>query len=101
MAAKFLLTRGCFIGGVENEFNLIKIKYTLFLYMDADKTKILLEFFNKGHIACSALNDLPGMLLPRELFFNETIYKELKQHIPELKNLFSSSYLTALQAPAE
>jgi hypothetical protein len=69
--------------------------------MDADKTNILIAFFNKCHIPCAALNDLQGMLLPRELFFNETIYKQLKEEIPNLKNIFSSSYLTALQAPAE
>jgi hypothetical protein len=68
---------------------------------DVEKNKILITFLNKSHIVCSSLNDLHGMLLPRELFFNDSIYKELKEAIPDLKNLFSSSYLTALQAPAE
>jgi len=66
-----------------------------------EKTKLILEFLNKGQIVCASLNDLNGMLLPRELFFNELVYKQLKEHIPDLKQLFSSSYLTALQAPAE
>lgn len=69
--------------------------------IDPEKTKLIIDFLNKGQIACSELKDLNGMLLPRELFFNDTIYKELKEKIPELKQLFSSSYLTALQAPAE
>ncbi len=69
--------------------------------IDPEKTKLIIDFLNKGQIACAALNDLNGMLLPRELFFNDTIYKQLKEKIPELKQLFSSSYLTALQAPAE
>jgi hypothetical protein len=69
--------------------------------MDEAKTKLILEFLNKGSIICSNLNELNGMMLPREIFFNDTIYKELKEKIPELKNVFSSSYLTALQAPAE
>ena len=75
-----------------------------FYYMNAidpEKTKLIIDFLNKGQIACAVLNDLNGMLLPRELFFNDTIYKQLKEKIPELKQLFSSSYLTALQAPAE
>ena len=55
-----------------------------------EKTKLLLEFLNKGQIACATLSDLNGLLLPRELFLNDVLYK-----------LFSSSYLTALQAPAE
>ena len=32
---------------------------------------------------------------------NREIYKGLKLTIPDLKSLFSSSYLTALQEPAE
>jgi hypothetical protein len=67
---------------------------------DIDKTKLIIDFLNKGLIACTTLNDLNGMLLPREIFFNDLLYKELKTHIPDLKQLFSSSYLTALQAPA-
>ena len=69
--------------------------------MDEEKTKLIIEFLNKGNIVCSQLPDLNGMLLPREIFFNETIYKQLKEKIPELKSIFSSSYLTGLQAPAE
>jgi len=63
--------------------------------------KIIVDFLNKGNITCNSLNDLNGMLLPREMFFNDTIYKDLKVQIPQLKHIFSSSYLTALQAPAE
>lgn len=66
-----------------------------------DNMKIIIDFLNKGNINCQTLNDLNGLLIPREMFFNETIYKELKEKIPELKHIFSSSYLTALQAPAE
>jgi hypothetical protein len=69
--------------------------------MDENNTKIIVEFLNKGNIACTSLNDLNGMLVPRELFFNESIYKELKEKIPALKNIFSSSYLTSLQESAE
>ena len=69
--------------------------------IDQEKTKMLIDFFNKGLIPCTTLTDLNGMLLPRELFFNDILYKQLKETIPELKQLFSSSYLTALQAPAE
>ena len=63
--------------------------------------KIIIDFLNKGNIHCQCLNDLNGLLVPRELFFNDIVYKELKEKIPELKHIFSSSYLTALQAPAE
>ena len=65
------------------------------------KTQFIIKFLNQSQIPCSTLNDLHGLLLPRELFFNSTLYTELKKHIPELKQIFSSSYLTALQTPAE
>ena len=66
-----------------------------------DNMRIIIDFLNKGNIHCQTLNDLNGLLIPREMFFNDLIYKELKEKIPELKHIFSSSYLTALQAPAE
>ena len=65
------------------------------------KTQFIINFLNQSQIPCSILNDLHGLLLPRELFFNSSLYTELKKHIPELKQIFSSSYLTALQTPAE
>jgi hypothetical protein len=69
---------------------------------DEEKTQLIIDFLNKGHITCTTLNDLNGMLLPREIFFNDLSYKQLKEEmIPKLKQLFSSSYLTALQGPAE
>ena len=68
---------------------------------DHNNIKIIIDFLNKGNITCESLNDLNGLLIPREMFFNDSIYKELKEKIPELKHIFSSSYLTALQAPAE
>lgn len=68
---------------------------------EAENTQLIIDFLNKGHIACTTLNDLNGMLLPRELFFNDLSYKQLKEEIPKLKQLLSSSYLTALQASAE
>lgn len=65
------------------------------------QTKTIIDFLNKGNIPCKILSDLDGMLLPRELFFNPDIYKQLKEQIPELKTIFSSSYLTSLQTSAE
>lgn len=69
--------------------------------INIEKNKFILTFLNKGLITCTELNDLNGMLLPRELFLNDLLYKQLKEDIPMLKKLFSSSYLTALQEPAE
>jgi len=65
------------------------------------KIKILIELLNKGNIKCNDLTELNGMFVPREIFMNGEIYKDLKEKIPELKTLFSSSYLTSLQTTAE
>ena len=66
-----------------------------------DKIKIMLDVLNKSSISCLSINDLNGMLIPRELFMNPEIYKNLREKIPELKTIFSSSYLTSLQDTAE
>ena len=66
-----------------------------------DKQKIIIDVLNKANITCSSITDLNGMLIPRELFMNLDIYKNLKEKIPDLKTLFSSSYLTSLQDTAE
>ena len=66
-----------------------------------DKTKLMLDFLNNANILCNSITDLNGMLIPREVFMNGEIYKGLKEKIPDLKTLFSSSYLTSLQDTAE
>ena len=65
-----------------------------------EKDKILLNFFNKGGIVCSDIVQLDGMQIPREIFLSMDRYNVAKDSIPELKNLFSSSHLTSLQASA-
>ena len=69
--------------------------------MNSENVIFILDFLNHLDISCNSMNELHGMLLPREMFFNESKYKLLKEKIPALKNIFSSSYLTALQEPAE
>ena len=68
---------------------------------NTDKAKKMINFLNKATIVCNNINDLNGMLIPREIFINEERYKNIKEDIPELKKIFSSSYLTSLQDTAE
>jgi hypothetical protein len=68
---------------------------------DIEKTKRMIEILNKATIVCHSISEINGMLVPRELFMNREIYKNLKGTIPDLKSLFSSSYLTSLQETAE
>jgi hypothetical protein len=69
--------------------------------IENDKTILMIDILNNANITCTYIHDLNGMLIPRELFMNIEIYKNLKEKIPDLKNLFSSSYLTSLQETAE
>jgi len=66
-----------------------------------DKHNKMINFLNKASIVCNNINDLNGMLIPREIFMNEERYKNIKEDIPELKKIFSSSYLTSLQETAQ
>ena len=47
------------------------------------------------------LNDLDGLLVPRENLLDDKKYYEIKQYIPELKKIFSSSCMTSLQKTAD
>ena len=47
------------------------------------------------------LNDLDGLLIPREQLLDDKKYDEIKKHIPELKKSLSSSFMTSLQKNAE
>ena len=47
------------------------------------------------------LNDLDGLLIPREKLLNDKKYDEIKQYIPDLKKSFSSSFMTGLQKNAD
>ena len=43
---------------------------------------------------------LDGLFIPREQLISDSKYEQVKKFIPELKTVFSSSYMTCLQEPA-
>ena len=47
------------------------------------------------------LNDLNGLLIPREQLLDDKKYDEIKKHIPELKKILNSSCMTSLQKNAD
>jgi hypothetical protein len=65
--------------------------------MDEECKKVLFLIGLKFEI----LNDLDGLLIPREDLLDNKKYNEIKKYIPELKNLFSSSFMTGLQKNAD
>ena len=66
----------------------------------SSKEKVIVDFLNKAGIQCEKFDDLDGLQIPREVLLNMSNYEKAKENIPELKKLFSSSYLTSLQSSA-
>jgi len=58
------------------------------------------KFLNDIGIQFENLEDLNGQMIPREFFMNPLKYDQVKDRIPNLKKLYSSSSLTALQSDA-
>jgi hypothetical protein len=51
-------------------------------------------------LICFDIEQLDGLFIPREQLISIAKYDEVKKFIPELKTVFSSSYMTSLQEPA-
>ena len=47
------------------------------------------------------LKQLDGLIIPRETLLSDTIYEKIKSKIPELKKIYSSSFMTSLQKNAD
>jgi len=64
--------------------------------MDESSKKV----FQVVGIQLETIADLNGLMIPRELVISYVKYDEVKKLIPELKGVFSSSYMTSLQQNA-
>lgn len=69
--------------------------------MNSDQIENIKFFLNKCQINFSELSQLHGMLIPRDIFLDKSIYISVKETIPKLKQIFTSSALTGLQSTAE
>jgi hypothetical protein len=65
--------------------------------MDEYSKKI---FANSG-ISFENISDLDGLMIPREQLLCDSKYDEIKILIPELKKVYSSSFMTGLQRNAD
>ena len=68
---------------------------------ESSHEKIVVEFLTKCGLVCSQMSDMDGAQIPRELLLRDETYDKVKEDIPLLKTLFSSSYHTSLQSSAE
>ena len=69
--------------------------------MNNNQLEHIKVFLNKCKIVCSDLSDLNGITIPREIFLDKELYLSVKEEIPILKQIFTSSALTGLQSNAE
>lgn len=67
---------------------------------EIEEAKIALFFLNACNIPCSSINDINGIIIPREQLLNLDLYDKVKADIPKLKSLLSSSTFTAVQKNA-
>lgn len=73
------------------------INKKLFFIMDEESKHILTSVGFKFE----QLNEVDGLLIPREMLLSDTKYCEIKKLIPTLKKSFSSSLMTSLQKNAD
>lgn len=69
--------------------------------MNNNQLEHIKVFLNKCKIVCSDLSELNGIIIPREIFLDKELYLSVKDEIPKLKQIFTSSALTGLQSNAE
>ena len=66
----------------------------------SERDQHIVTFLNTAGIVCADINSIDGLQIPREVLLSEERYKAVQENIPVLKTMFSSSYLTSLQASA-
>jgi hypothetical protein len=59
------------------------------------------KIFATSGISFENISDLDGLMIPREQLLTDSKYDEIKNIIPELKKVYSSSFMTGLQRNAD
>ena len=61
----------------------------------------IIHFFNSCNIKCEKINDINGIIIPRESLLDPLLYDKIKPDIPKIKRVMSSSLFTAVQKNAD
>ena len=61
----------------------------------------IIHFFNSCNIKCENINDINGIIIPRESLLDPILYDKIKPNIPKIKRVMSSSLFTAVQKNAD
>ena len=65
-----------------------------------DQMDVILYFLNSCGIVCTNINEINGIIIPREKLLNHELYDKIKIDIPKLKSLLSSTTFTSVQKNA-
>lgn len=60
----------------------------------------IIDLLNKSGFACNNIDELDGMVIPREFLLDSCRYMDVQENILVLKTIFSSSIHTSLQSSA-
>lgn len=69
--------------------------------MTDTQEKLILKFLNCVGINTDSIHTINGIIINRQHLLSEDRYAMIKTMIPELKTLYSSSYMTSLQKSAD
>lgn len=61
----------------------------------------VISLLKKCNIIVSSLDELNGLLISRDTLLNISLYESLQDEINEIKEYFSSTFLTSLQKTAK
>ena len=65
------------------------------------REEVIISFFKELGLPITKLTEIEGTLITREMLLNDDKYNSIKNHIPQLKKIFSSTFLTSLQKTAQ
>jgi len=68
--------------------------------MSNEREQTIVQFINSVGITCDKLSSLENTIIDRDILLDDSRYSNARTHLPQLKLIFSSSSMTALQEPA-
>jgi hypothetical protein len=68
--------------------------------MSNEREQTIVQFINSVGITCDKLSSLENTIVDRDILLDDSKYSSARTYLPQLKLIFSSSSMTALQEPA-
>ena len=56
------------------------------------REEVIISYFKELGLPITKLTEIEGTLITREMLLNDDKYNSIKNHIPQLKKIFSSTF---------